>query len=80
MASRIFFFVIFDFPTDHQTLSKAMPVYTTLKGWKASNALCRNFSDMQPEAQNYVTFLEDELQVPVTFISVGPGRDETVFR
>jgi adenylosuccinate synthase len=69
-----------DFPTDHQTLSRVTPVYTTLKGWNASNANARRFSDMQPEARDYVTFLEDQLQVPVTFVSVGPGRDETVFR
>ena len=71
---------IHDFPTDHQTLSRVTPVYTSMKGWMASNANARTFSDMQPEAQNYVTFLEDELQVAVTFISVGPGREETVFR
>jgi len=71
---------IHDFPTDHQTLSRVTPVYTSMKGWMASNADARTFSGMQPEAQNYVTFLEDELQVPVTFISVGPGREETVFR
>jgi adenylosuccinate synthase len=46
----------------------------------ASNAQARTFADMQPEAQNYVTFLEDALQVPITFISVGPGREETVFK
>ena len=71
---------IHDFPTDHQTLSRVTPLYTTLKGWMASNADARTFSEMQPEARNYVTFLENELQVAVTFISVGPGRDETVFR
>ncbi|TLU88200.1 MAG: adenylosuccinate synthase [Chlorobium sp.] len=69
-----------DFPTDHQTLSQVTPVYKTLKGWQASNAHARSFSDMHPEAQNYVTFLEKELGVPVTFVSVGPGREETVFR
>ncbi|MEI7825990.1 MAG: adenylosuccinate synthase [Chlorobiaceae bacterium] len=71
---------IHDFPTDHQTLSRVTPVFTSMKGWMASNAHARTFTDMQPEAQNYVTFLEDELQVAVTFISVGPGREETVFR
>ena len=71
---------IHDFPTDHQTLSRVTPLFTSMKGWMASNANARSFSDMQPEAQNYVTFLEDELQVQVTFISVGPGREETVFR
>ena len=71
---------IHDFPTDHQTLSRVTPVYTSLKGWQASNADARTFDDMQPEARNYVTFLEKQLQTPVTFVSVGPGRDETVFR
>jgi len=69
-----------DFPTDHQTLSRVTPVFKTMKGWKATNADARTFDEMRPEARNYVTFLEEELQVPVTFISVGPGRDETVFR
>lgn len=69
-----------DFPTDHQTLSRVTPVYTTLKGWMASNAAARTFEEMQPEAQEYVKFLEEQVHVPVTFVSVGPGRDETVFR
>nr|Q3APK8.1 RecName: Full=Adenylosuccinate synthetase; Short=AMPSase; Short=AdSS; AltName: Full=IMP--aspartate ligase [Chlorobium chlorochromatii CaD3] len=69
-----------DFPTDHQTLAQVTPVYTTLKGWMASNAAARTFEEMQLEAQRYVDFLEEQVQLPVTFISVGPGRDETVFR
>lgn len=69
-----------DFPTDHQTLSRVQPVFTTLKGWMASNAAARTFGEMRPEARDFVSFLERELEVPVTFISVGPGREETVFR
>jgi len=69
-----------DFPTDHQTLSRVQPVFTTRKGWMASNAAARSFGEMRPEARDFVTFLERELEVPVTFISVGPGREETVFR
>jgi adenylosuccinate synthase len=69
-----------DFPTDHQTLSRVTPVYTTFKGWMASNANARTFEDMHKEARDYVTFLEEAVQVPVTFISVGPGREETVFK
>ncbi|MBM3162942.1 MAG: adenylosuccinate synthase [Chlorobi bacterium] len=71
---------IHDFPTDHQSLSRATPVYETMKGWMASNAHARTFSEMCPEARDFVTFLENELQVPVTFVSVGPGREETVYR
>ncbi|MGB0130704.1 adenylosuccinate synthase [Chlorobium sp.] len=71
---------IHDFPTDHETLSRVTPVYKTLKGWMSSNAHARTFGEMHPEARNYVSFLEDALDVPVTFVSVGPGREETVFR
>jgi len=71
---------ITDFPTDDQTLSRVEPVYTTLKGWNGSNAGARTFDEMLPETRDFITFLEREVEVPVTFISVGPGRDETVFR
>ncbi len=71
---------ITDFPTDDQTLSRVTPVYTTLKGWNASNAAARSYDDLHAETKAFIEFLENELGVPVTFISVGPGRDETVFR
>lgn len=71
---------IHDFPTEHQTLSKVIPVYKSLPGWNASNADAKSFGEMHENARNYVTFLEEALEVPVTFISVGPGRDETVFK
>ena len=71
---------ITDFPTDDQTLSRVTPVYKTLKGWNASNAAARSYDDLHAETKAFIEFLEDELAVPVTFISVGPGRNETVFR
>ena len=71
---------ILDFPTEHQTLSRVQPVYKSLKGWMASNANARSFSELHPNTQAYITYLEEALEVPVTFISVGPGRDETVFK
>ena len=71
---------IHDFPTEHQTLSKVKPVYKSLKGWMASNANARSFTELHPNTQAYITYLEEALEVPVTFISVGPGREETVFK
>lgn len=71
---------IHDFPTENHTLSRVTPVYQILKGWMASNAEAKSFDQMHPDAQAYVNFLEEALEVPVTFISVGPGRDETVFK
>jgi adenylosuccinate synthase len=71
---------IHEFPSEHQTLSKVQPVYKSLKGWMASNAHARSFSELHPNTQAYITYLEEALEVPVTFISVGPGREETVFK
>jgi len=71
---------IFDFPTDDQTLSRVEPVYRTLKGWNTSNAEARTFEDMHPDSRAFVHFIEEETGVPVSCVSVGPGREETVFR
>lgn len=71
---------IFDFPSENQNLSRVQPVYKSLKGWMASNSKAKSFEEMHPNAQAYINFLEEATGVPVTFISVGPGRDETVFK
>ena len=71
---------IVDFPTDDQTLSRVEPVYKTLEGWNASNAGARTFDEMHPDSRAFVHFIEEETGVPVSCISVGPGREETVFR
>ncbi len=69
-----------DFPTDDQTLSRVEPVYTTLKGWMVSNAEARSFGELHPATRAFIEFIETDTGVPVNCISVGPGRDETVFR
>jgi len=72
--------VLKDFPTDHETLCKVVPQYRTFKGWKTSNAKATAFSEMHEHTRTYISFIEDVLETPITFISVGPKRDETVFR
>jgi adenylosuccinate synthase len=54
-------------------------VYTTLKGW---NVPLTNLSEKQmpPELLDYVFFLEKELAVPITLISTGPDRTQTIQR
>ncbi|MBC8044262.1 MAG: adenylosuccinate synthase [Rhizobacter sp.] len=69
-----------DFPTDHETLEQLTPHYKTFAGWRTSNAAARTFEDLHPNTKAYLNFIEDFLQVPVSFISVGPKRDETVFK
>jgi adenylosuccinate synthase len=58
---------------------KIVPIYTTLKGW---NSALTNLSEKQmpPELLEYISFLEKELEVPITLISTGPDRSQTIHR
>ncbi|HTH57481.1 MAG TPA: adenylosuccinate synthase [Cyclobacteriaceae bacterium] len=58
---------------------KIKPVYTTLKGWNVS---LTNLSEeqMPSELLDYVSFLEKALSVPITIISTGPDRSQTIRR
>ena len=54
------------------------PVYTEMSGWKTDLTGVRSKGQFPKELQDYVSFLEKELQVPVKFISVGPDREQII--
>lgn len=56
------------------------PVYQEFKGWKTSLADKRTFDELPKTFKDYVAFIESEVGVPVTIISVGPDRTETIFK
>jgi len=58
---------------------KIVPMYTVLKGW---NTALTNLSEkeMPSELLDYISFLEKELEVPITLISTGPDRSQTIHR
>lgn len=56
------------------------PVYQEFKGWKTSLADKRTFDELPETFKDYVAFIESEVGVPVTIISVGPDRTETIFK
>lgn len=56
------------------------PVYEEFEGWKTSLADKRNYDELPESFKDYVAFIETEVGVPVTIISVGPDRTETIFR
>lgn len=56
------------------------PVYTELKGWD-KDLTGLSAADELPEALNdYIAFLEENLEVPVKIVSVGPDRTQTIYR
>ena len=56
------------------------PQFRTMKGWKRSTVGCTEFEDLPAEAKSYIRFLEDETGAPVSIVSTGPRREETVVR
>jgi adenylosuccinate synthase len=65
----------------HQTVfHHAKPIYEELPGWKCDIDHCRTFEELPKQARDYITFLEDLAEVPVSIIAVGPSREETIMR
>ncbi|WP_053971626.1 adenylosuccinate synthase [Mangrovimonas sp. ST2L15] len=56
------------------------PVYTDFKGWKADLTEMFEASQLPAELNDYIAFLEKELEIPITIVSVGPDRKQTIFR
>jgi adenylosuccinate synthase len=65
----------------HQTVfHHARPIYEELPGWKTDISHCRTFEELPREAREYIDFVEDLAEVPVSIIAVGPSREETIMR
>jgi adenylosuccinate synthase len=61
-------------------LGKCEPVYITMPGWVQSTRSIRDFSELPDRAKAYIYKIEELIQVPITIVSVGPDRLETIFR
>jgi adenylosuccinate synthase len=59
-------------------LKHCEPVYEDLPGWQSPISEARRWEDLPPQAQAYVRRLEEIAGVSVDYISVGPGRDQTI--
>ncbi len=69
-----------EFPPHQTIFHKCEPVYEELPGWDADISGARSFEDLPAEARDYVSRIEEVSGVPVTLVSVGPSRDQTVRR
>ena len=56
------------------------PIYTEIDGWKTDMTKMKNENDFPEEFNAYLTFLEEELGVPIIIVSVGPDREQTISR
>jgi adenylosuccinate synthase len=67
------------FPSHVDDLRKAVPVYETLPGWQADIDGVTRFDDLPKEARGYVARLGEVIGRPVSIVSVGPDRAQTIF-
>lgn len=68
-----------DFPTTPK-LNKAKPVFTKLPGWKCDIRGIKNYEELPENCRKYIEFVEKEIEVPITLVSNGPGREDIIVR
>lgn len=56
------------------------PVYVTMPGWKTDMTKFHDESQFPKEFSDYIAFLEKELETPITIVSIGPDREQTIIR
>ena len=56
------------------------PIYSEFEGWSEDLRKMNNIKQLPKNLNKYISFLEDELKIPIVIISVGPDRKETIFR
>ncbi|MBK5192576.1 MAG: adenylosuccinate synthase [Flavobacteriaceae bacterium] len=56
------------------------PVFTEFKGWKEDLTKMKDASQFPKELNEYIEFLEKELETPISVVSVGPDRNQTINR
>jgi adenylosuccinate synthase len=67
-----------EFPGDAFLLEQCRPVYETIPGWKTDVERARKPGDLPDPARRYLDRLSELLGLPVTIVSVGPDREQTV--
>jgi len=65
-----------EFVADGEALYMAKPVYREFKGWKKDLTGMRKYGQMPKEAKDYIKFIEDFIKVKVSYVSVGPDREQ----
>ena len=56
------------------------PIYKTFAGWEEDTSNVRSFDGLPEAAQNYISYIEETLDCPVGIVSVGPSREQTIYK
>jgi adenylosuccinate synthase len=70
---------ITEYPVSPGDLARCKPIYETLNGWKEDLTQAKSLKDLPRYAQEYIQFIGASVAVPIDVVSVGPGRDQTLW-
>ncbi len=68
-----------EFPPTY-LLEKAKPVLKVLPGWNCDISGIRRYEDLPENCRNYIEFIENEIECPITMVSNGPEREDIIYR
>jgi adenylosuccinate synthase len=68
------------FPMDSRVLEECRPIYEDLPGWDEDISAAQRLEELPAAARRYVQRVEELTGVPVTMISVGPAREQLIWR
>jgi adenylosuccinate synthase len=66
------------FPSDVDTLERVEPILTSVEGWEQPVGTARSMEELPARARRYIEYLEQLLETPVRYVSVGPRPDQTI--
>ncbi|WP_319561226.1 adenylosuccinate synthase [Marispirochaeta sp.] len=69
-----------DFPSRIEDLEKAVPVTKAFPGWQQSLGAIKEYQALPWEAREYIRFIEEYTETPVSIVSVGYERTQTILR
>ena len=70
--------ILKNFPSDVAILDKCQPIYEELPGWRKETSAIRHIKHLPTQARRYISRLEELLSCPMSIISVGASRDQTI--
>ncbi len=65
-------------PYHQSVLHKVTPIYEELPGWKSPISSATEVGQLPAAARDYLGFLQDQVGVPIRWVGVGPGREQSV--
>jgi adenylosuccinate synthase len=66
------------FPADIENVKKCLPIYKRFDGWEKIDKSLVGYDDLTEGAKAYLNFIEEFIDIPISVVSVGPSRRETI--